>query len=95
MLYQAYQLQSDMTSPLRMFAEHASAVLGASKGGWPGAQSPFSGLSAPSSKFAAACEVLARLRLTHARPAYNLPSVEVARQSVAITEHKVCSLPSP
>ncbi|MFC6280150.1 MULTISPECIES: polyhydroxyalkanoate depolymerase [Polaromonas] len=93
MLYQAYQLQSDLTSPLRMFAEQASLLFGASKAGLssPPALSPLAAQSG--GKLSAAFEVLARLRLTHERPAYNLASVEVAGQSVAITEHKVCELP--
>ncbi|MES2414620.1 MAG: polyhydroxyalkanoate depolymerase [Pseudomonadota bacterium] len=93
MLYQAYQLQSDMTSPLRMFAEQASLYLGAGKSILPSAPSLMSGASQSSSKLSAALEVLARLRLTHARPAYNIPFVEVAGQSVAITEHKTLELP--
>jgi poly(3-hydroxybutyrate) depolymerase len=93
MLYQAYQLQSDMTSPLRMFAEHASLMLGAGKAGLPSPPALFSTASQSSSKLSAALEVLARLRLTHARPAYNLPSVEVAGQSIEVAEQKVCELP--
>ncbi len=93
MLYQAYQLQSDMTSPLRMFAEHASLMLGAGKAGLPSPPALFSTASQSSSKLSAALEVLARLRLTHARPAYNLPIVEVAGQTIEVAEHKVCALP--
>ncbi len=93
MLYQAYQLQSDLTSPMRMFAEQASLFIGAGKSVLPSAPSLMSGASQSSSKLGAALEVLARLRLTHARPAYNIPFVEVAGQNVAITEHKVCELP--
>jgi poly(3-hydroxybutyrate) depolymerase len=93
MLYQAYQLQSDMGSPLRMFAEHTSALLGAGRSALPSPPSAFTGMAQSSNKLSAALEVLARLRLTHARPAYNLPSVDVAGQPVAITEQKVCELP--
>ena len=93
MLYQAYQLQSDMGSPLRMFAEQTSALLGAGRSALPSPPSALAGIAQSSNKLSAALEVLARLRLTHARPAYNLPSVEVAGQPVAITEHKVCELP--
>ena len=93
MLYQAYQLQTDMTSPLRMFAEQASLVFGAGKSVLPNPTGLFSKASQSSSKLSAAFEVLARLRLTHTRPAYNLPSVEVDGQSVTVTEHKICELP--
>ena len=36
---------------------------------------------------------MARLRLTHSRPAYELDAVDVAGQCVAITELKICKLP--
>ncbi|MES2941575.1 MAG: polyhydroxyalkanoate depolymerase [Pseudomonadota bacterium] len=93
MLYQAYQLQTDLTSPLRMFAEQASLLFGASKSGLPGAPGMFAGITESAGKLSGAFEVLARMRLTHARPAYDLHTVEVAGQQVSITEHKVCELP--
>lgn len=93
MLYQAYQLQTDMTSPLRMFAEQASLVFGTGYTALPGTAGLLSTAASSSSKLSAAFEVLARLRLTHTRPAYNLPSVEVAGQRVAVTEHAICELP--
>lgn len=93
MLYQAYQLQTDLTSPLRMFAEQASLLFGASKISLPGAPGMFAGITESAGKLSGAFEVLARMRLTHARPAYNIDAVEVAGQRVAVTEHKVCELP--
>ena len=93
MLYQAYQLQSDITSPLRMLAEQTSLLFGTGKSGFPATPSLFQGIAASGNKLSAACEVLARLRLTHARPAYNLHRLDIAGQAVAITEHKVCTLP--
>jgi poly(3-hydroxybutyrate) depolymerase len=93
MLYQAYQLQSDMGSPLRMFAEQASLLFGAGKAGLGIPNTLFPGLAESAGKLSGVCEVLARMRLTHARPAYNLDTVSVAGQPVAISEHKVCELP--
>ncbi|HEY3048229.1 MAG TPA: polyhydroxyalkanoate depolymerase [Polaromonas sp.] len=93
MLYQAYQLQSDLSSPLRMFSEQASLVFGVGKIGFSSPPFLFPCVSQSASKLAAANEVLARLRLTHSRPAYNLKTVEVAGEPVAITEHKICELP--
>ena len=93
MLYQAYQLQSDMGSPLRMFAEQASLLFGAGKAGLGSPNTLFPGLAESAGKLSGVCEVLARMRLTHARPAYNLDTVSVAGQPVAISEHKVCELP--
>ena len=93
MLYHAYQLQSDLTSPLRMFAEQAGLMVGSVKAGLSSPAPLFPWISQSASKLSAACEVLARLRLTHSRPAYNLDTVEVAGEPVAVTEHKVCELP--
>ncbi len=93
MLYHAYQLQSDLTSPLRMFAEQAGLMVGSVKAGLASPAPLFPWISQSASKLSAACEVLARLRLTHSRPAYNLDTVQVAGEPVAVTEHKVCELP--
>jgi poly(3-hydroxybutyrate) depolymerase len=93
MLYQAYQLQSDLSSPLRMLAEQASLIFAASKAGLTGSQSLLSGLAQTTGKLSGACEVLARLRLTHARPPYNLHQVEVAGEMIPIDEEIVCTLP--
>ena len=93
MLYHAYQLQSDLTSPLRMFAEQAGLMVGSVKAGLSSPAPLLPWISQSASKLSAACEVLARLRLTHSRPAYNLDVVQVAGEPVAVTEHKVCELP--
>ena len=97
MLYQAYQLQSDLNSPLRMFAEQASLLFGGSRfalsGGPADGKNPLAGLSASAGKLAGAMEVLARLRLTHARPAYNLGSVQANGGPVDVLERQVMALP--
>ncbi len=82
MLYQAYQLQSDLTSPLRLMAQSLSANL------WfPGTE------NSAMRQFAAACDVYSRMRLTHSRPSYGIPSVMVGEQEVAVTEEVVFSRP--
>ena len=82
MLYQAYQLQSDLMSPLRLMAQHASASLWLQKT----ERSLVRRLSAAS-------EVISRMRLTHARPAYGIDTVTVAGEEVPVTEETVMSAP--
>lgn len=67
MLYQAYQLQSDLTSPWRLMAQHLSSSL------WL-QDTERSVLR----KMSAACDVLSRMRLTHTRPAYGIDQVQSA-----------------
>jgi len=82
MLYQAYQNQSDMISPLRLLAQGASAALWSSQ--------PEAGVWR---KFSASMDVFSRLRLTHSRPAYNIHSVQVGDRALAVTEESVLRLP--
>ncbi len=82
MLYQAYQFQSDLMSPLRLLAQHTGAAL------WL-RQTEGSVLR----KMAAAGEVFSRMRLTHTRPAYGIDQVTVGDQSFPVTEKKVLTLP--
>jgi len=82
MLYQAYQLQSDLTSPLRLAAQHLSASLWFQKTERTVVR-----------KLAAACDVVSRLRLTHARPPYNIRSVQVGEREVPVVEEEVLRLP--
>jgi poly(3-hydroxybutyrate) depolymerase len=76
-----------------MVAEQASLLFGVGKVGLSCPPALFPWISQSASKLAATSEVLARMRLTHSRPAYNLKTVEVAGETAAITEHKVCELP--
>ena len=69
MLYQAYQTHSDLFSPLRLLAQHQSALLWLQKTEGSMVR-----------KLSAASEVMSRLRLTHSRPPYNIDSVEVKRR---------------
>ncbi|NML46505.1 polyhydroxyalkanoate depolymerase [Ramlibacter sp. G-1-2-2] len=82
MLYHAYQAHSNALSPLRLAAQHHSALLW-----WR--QTEGSAMR----KVAAALEVFSRLRLTHSRPAYGVTQVETDGGPQPVTEEKVLSLP--
>ena len=82
MLYQAYQFQSDLISPLRLTAQHLGASLWLQKTERTVVR-----------KVAAACDVIARLRLTHSRPPYNIGEVMVGDQAVPVIEEAVLTLP--
>ena len=82
MLYQAYQTQSDLLSPLRLMAQHLSASL------W--LQDTERSVVR---KVASACDVISRLRLTHSRPPYNIGEVMVGDHAVPVTEEAVLTLP--
>lgn len=80
MLYQAYQLQSDWTSPLRLMAQWGSTAL--------------SGRSLPGVKHpAAAMEVFSRMRLTHKRPSFGIQTVQCAAALVPVREEVVLTMP--
>jgi len=82
MLYQAYQNQSDVMSPLRLLAQGASAALWSSQ--------PEAGVWR---KLSASMDVFSRLRLTHSRPAYGIHSVTIGVQAFAVTEEVVLRMP--
>ncbi|TDP72569.1 polyhydroxyalkanoate depolymerase [Roseateles toxinivorans] len=82
MLYQAYQMQSDLMSPLRLMAQHMAASLWFQKTEKTTVRT-----------LAAACDVMSRLRLTHARPAYDITEAMVNGQPVPVTEVPVQQLP--
>ena len=82
MMYQAYQLQSDLISPLRLAAQHLSASL------WL-KETEGSLLR----KVAAACDVISRMRLTHSRPPYMIDQITVGDRAHAVTEETVLTLP--
>jgi poly(3-hydroxybutyrate) depolymerase len=82
MMYQAYQLHSDVMAPLRFMAAHGGSALGARST----AQSSLRRVSAAS-------EVFARMKLTHKRPAYGIDSVQVANETVPVSEERVLTLP--
>jgi poly(3-hydroxybutyrate) depolymerase len=82
MLYQAYQNQSDLSSPLRLMAQSLSASfwMNQTEGSWL-------------RKMSAGMEVLSRMRLTHSRPDYGIESVTVDGEVFPIEEASVLSLP--
>jgi poly(3-hydroxybutyrate) depolymerase len=80
MLYQAYQLQSDISAPLRLMSQFGSSVFGG-------------GNSSVLRKVSAALEVLSRLRLTHSRPDYGISSIGAEPQSVPVLEEVVLDMP--
>jgi len=82
MLYQAYQLQSDLMSPLRLMAQAMGSAFML-----PGTERTVL------RQMAAAGEVFSRLRLTHSRPAYGIDAVQIGEQRVAITERVAHTLP--
>ena len=84
MLYQAYQFYSDAMVPARNFAQLGlsaiSPFLGEANGTWL-------------RKYAAACELISRARLTHTRPAYGIQSVRVGNRDVGVTEEALAATP--
>jgi poly(3-hydroxybutyrate) depolymerase len=77
MLYLAYQTHADLMSPVRLWAQAGSSALGV----WANGDA-----SSPLRNLAAACELIARARLTHTRPAYGIESVRIGNREVAVTE---------
>ncbi|MBI2771534.1 MAG: polyhydroxyalkanoate depolymerase [Burkholderiales bacterium] len=82
MLYQAYQTQSDLLSPMRLLAQHQSAML------WMQRTE-----GSVMRKISAACEVISRLRLTHTRPAWGIDSVSVLGETMPVVEETTLTLP--
>lgn len=82
MLYQAYQLQSDLMSPLRLLAQNGSTALWIDKTEGTVLR-----------KLSASLEVFSRMRVTHSRPAYGINSIKVGNQELAVTEETVLSMP--
>jgi len=80
MLYQAYQLQNDFASPLRLLSQVGSALLGGADANVP-------------RKLGAALDVFSRLRLTHTRPDYGIRAAGAAQDGVPVTEQVVLAMP--
>jgi poly(3-hydroxybutyrate) depolymerase len=77
MIYQAYQAQVDMLSPLRTMAKTAAPFLGGANWG---------ATTWTTRKMAAACEVIKLTQLTHARREFGIGTVRVGEQEVAVRE---------
>jgi poly(3-hydroxybutyrate) depolymerase len=89
MLYEAYQAHNDAWAPLRLMALAAQGMLNQP---WPlMAQHPLVRSAA------AACEMMARARMLHDRPAFRIDQTKVAGHRVAVREevvrrHPFCNL---
>ncbi len=95
MLYTTYQAQHTILEPWRVMAQGLADCLHQILPAGP-AESSMEELLAGgvfSRSVAAAQEVFARLKLTHARPAFDIPSVVCQGREYAITEEKVMSTP--
>ena len=84
MLYLAYQTHADLMAPVRSWALAGIEALGPWTNG--DANSPLRNLSA-------ACALIARARLTHARPAYRIESVRLRNREVAVSEEPLAVTP--
>ncbi len=85
MMYQAYQAQADMMSPLRAWAKLSTPLLLDPSITAVGARSP--------RRMAAACKVLELAEVTHRRPPWAIHSVGVNGQPVPVTEEAVLVTP--
>ncbi len=81
MIYQAYQAQTDLMGPMRAFAQVAVDML----------DGPFSSMFDRSAlqPLSAAYQMMARTKLTHARPAFDITSVRVGNADVPVSEEIV------
>ena len=82
MLYQAYQMQSDLMSPFRLLAQGGAAAL------WM--QNTENSLLR---KLSASMDVFSRMRLTHSRPPYAIGSVTVGERDYPVNEEVVLRMP--
>jgi poly(3-hydroxybutyrate) depolymerase len=80
MLYQAYQFQSDLTSPLQMLSQFSSQWMSGNP----------SGLAR---RMSAALEVFSRAKLTHSRPDYGITSITVADETQVVQEEVMVVMP--
>jgi poly(3-hydroxybutyrate) depolymerase len=85
MLYQVYQTHADIMGPVRTWAGTALQALG----------QPLAGIAdnAVLRNLTAAYELIARAGLTHARPAFAIPSVKVGNREVAVHEEAALTTP--
>jgi polyhydroxyalkanoate depolymerase len=84
MLYLAYQAQSDLMNPARMFARSALAALRAN---------PVDGQGFDLAPVSAALEMVTRAGLTHERPPYHIDSVRDGNRDVPVREETILTLP--
>ena len=82
MMYQAYQFQSDLLSPMRLLAQTGSSAL------WLGSTE-----GSLLRKASAALEVFSRMRLTHSRPKYGIQTIAAGERVYNVTEEVVLRMP--
>jgi polyhydroxyalkanoate depolymerase len=85
MLYHAYQAHSDLMAPVKAYARVAMEMLR-----WPNGAMPENFVAR---NMSAAYEMIDRVGLTHARPAYGVKSVTVGNEEVAIVEEAALVTP--
>ncbi len=83
MLYQAYQAHADLMVPVRALASLAAGPIGP----------PFAENVGIVRNLVAACELIARAKLTHHRPPFGIDTVMVGNREVAVREEAVRSTP--
>src|SRR5215470_4687810 len=79
MLYQAYQAHADLMVPVRALASLAAGRIGP----------PFAENLAIVRNLTAACELIARARLTHHRPPFGIDAAMVGNREVTVREEAV------
>lgn len=84
MLYQAYQFQDDLVSPLRIFARSWMGLLAAGLGG---------ARNALLQRTAAALEMVSRYELTHTRPDFAIDRARSGNADVDVATETTLSLP--
>ncbi|MEL6317173.1 MAG: polyhydroxyalkanoate depolymerase [Pseudomonadota bacterium] len=89
MLYTAYQMQADLTEPMR---QAALMALSAQRTLLSGPLSEMAGV-AGAGRVSALLELMSRARLTHARPPFGIESVQVGNREVAVTERVAARTP--
>ncbi len=82
MMYQAYQFQSDLMSPMRLLAQTGSSAL------WLGSTE-----GSLLRKVSAALEVFSRMRLTHSRPKYGIQTIAAGERIYNVSEEVVLRMP--
>jgi len=92
MLYDAYQLHTDLLYPLRAAATSALNLLDDPGAALRSTRLPYPGRDAQA-RVAAAFELIARAQLTHTRPSFGIDTVTVGDREVAVTEQMVAETP--
>ena len=80
MIYRLYQMQADAAAPWRWWAERGAAPL------WQPDGLVRSPMAAGLRHWGALCDMVLGLSLTHARPAFDIPTATVGGKTLAIEE---------